>query len=382
MGNAFKTDSQRHNEAKKAVSEWWRDCQFGYIGNPPKRFIFTGNIKYFNKNHKCNVEVFIDQKNGQITSEIDFGDVNKYTSQRQKIYNYNIIHSYDAEIYDRVSCTKFYLICNLAVFLNSKYEPYLNRRNLNGHIKKKARELSKKHYRPYLLEIAGKANFEIRCHIEGSKYGEHSYYCFSTNYDKDFYVSDYIWGGDEYNKYLTFNAGYVHGVIKIENCIFPCLSDEESKEENREETARQMFEIIQMRYIDQINKAYVGAIEYWEKYKKIEYEQARQKEEQAKQKEEQARQIEEQKRIEENNRKVLQEQQRLLDEAKKKKEEKAQKAAPDKKECPICYEGELTHANISCGHMLCCIRCLPMIRDTNKCPKCRAPISQTIRIYV
>ena len=51
------------------------------------------------------------------------------------------------------------------------------------------------------------------------------------------------------------------------------------------------------------------------------------------------------------------------------------------KQCCICLDNEKTYAFIPCGHFICCGSCAKRIYDTKRCPKCRQPFEQVIKMY-
>lgn len=89
---------------------------------------------------------------------------------------------------------------------------------------------------------------------------------------------------------------------------------------------------------------------------------------------------------EEAKRKLLAEQKRLLKQAKRNK--KAKKPLPVIQEnstgleCPVCFAQNANYVNMQCQHLMCCADCLNAIKKHGKCPKCRAELTQTLKIYV
>lgn len=89
---------------------------------------------------------------------------------------------------------------------------------------------------------------------------------------------------------------------------------------------------------------------------------------------------------EEAKRRLLAEQKRLLKQAKRNK--KAKKPLPVIQEdstgleCPVCFAQNANYVNVKCGHLMCCTDCMNAIRNHGKCPKCRAELTQTLKIYV
>lgn len=52
--------------------------------------------------------------------------------------------------------------------------------------------------------------------------------------------------------------------------------------------------------------------------------------------------------------------------------------------CTICSDNSATHAIIPCGHFCICFSCLTTLKNTStdpRCPCCRGPITNSLRIY-
>ena len=47
-------------------------------------------------------------------------------------------------------------------------------------------------------------------------------------------------------------------------------------------------------------------------------------------------------------------------------------------ECVVCLEGDATHVLVPCGHHCLCAQCA---KAQKQCPLCRAPVTQTVRLY-
>lgn len=56
-------------------------------------------------------------------------------------------------------------------------------------------------------------------------------------------------------------------------------------------------------------------------------------------------------------------------------------AKSEAKECTVCQENPSTHAFIPCGHRCVCEDCKEEVRNSKKCPMCRAKIQDTLQIF-
>ena len=54
----------------------------------------------------------------------------------------------------------------------------------------------------------------------------------------------------------------------------------------------------------------------------------------------------------------------------------------ERKTCIVCYDAKNTHLCVPCGHQCFCKDCSKQINELgNKCPICRANVSQIIKVY-
>eukprot|EP00095_Tigriopus_kingsejongensis_P005266 maker-scaffold464_size163657-snap-gene-0.31 protein:Tk05266 transcript:maker-scaffold464_size163657-snap-gene-0.31-mRNA-1 annotation:"apoptosis 2 inhibitor" len=51
----------------------------------------------------------------------------------------------------------------------------------------------------------------------------------------------------------------------------------------------------------------------------------------------------------------------------------------EQRTCKICMDNEIGVVFIPCGHLICCIQCVPALKD---CPLCRQPIEGTVKTYM
>jgi len=51
----------------------------------------------------------------------------------------------------------------------------------------------------------------------------------------------------------------------------------------------------------------------------------------------------------------------------------------DQRLCKVCFVNESNVAFLPCGHLICCVNCVPSLKD---CPYCRQPITGTLKTYM